>query len=28
VLVAGNNETTAELEEACRDWPQAHLLHG
>jgi Icc-related predicted phosphoesterase len=28
VLVAGNNETTAELVEACRDWPQAHVLHG
>jgi Icc-related predicted phosphoesterase len=28
VLVAGNNETTAELEEACWDWPEAHVLHG
>jgi Icc-related predicted phosphoesterase len=28
VLVAGNNESTEELVEACRDWPQAHVLHG
>jgi Icc-related predicted phosphoesterase len=28
VLVASNNETTAELAEACRDWPKAHVLHG
>jgi uncharacterized protein len=28
VLVAGNNESTEELAEACRDWPQAHVLHG
>jgi Icc-related predicted phosphoesterase len=28
VLVAGNNETTDELREACRDWPAAHVLHG
>ena len=28
VLVAGNNESTDELAEACRDWPQAHVLHG
>jgi Icc-related predicted phosphoesterase len=28
VLVASNNETTAELVEACRNWPQAHVLHG
>ena len=28
VLVAGNNESTGELAEACRDWPQAHVLHG
>lgn len=28
VLVAGNSETTEELATACRDWPQAHVLHG
>ena len=28
VLVAGNNESTEELAEACRDWPEAHVLHG
>lgn len=28
MLVAGNNESTEELAEACRDWPQAHVLHG
>ena len=28
VLVAGNNESTEELLDACRDWPQAHVLHG
>lgn len=28
VLVAGNNESTDELREACRDWPNAHVLHG
>jgi Icc-related predicted phosphoesterase len=28
VLVAGNNESTEELTEACRDWPQAQVLHG
>jgi Icc-related predicted phosphoesterase len=28
VLVAGNNESTDELVHACRDWPQAHVLHG
>jgi Icc-related predicted phosphoesterase len=28
VLVAGNNESTEELVEACRDWPQAQVLHG
>jgi Icc-related predicted phosphoesterase len=28
VLVAGNNESTEELAEACRGWPQAHVLHG
>ena len=28
VLVAGNNESTEELTEACRDWPPAHVLHG
>src|SRR5262249_4034544 len=28
VLVAGNNESTEELAEACRDWPQAKVLHG
>jgi Icc-related predicted phosphoesterase len=28
VLVAGNNESTEELVEACKNWPQAHVLHG
>jgi Icc-related predicted phosphoesterase len=28
VLVAGNNESTDELAEDCRDWPLAHVLHG
>lgn len=28
VLVAGNNESTAELVAACRDWPGVHVLHG
>jgi uncharacterized protein len=28
VLVAGNNESTEELAEACQDWPHAHVLHG
>ena len=28
ILVAGNNESTEELAEACRDCPQAHVLHG
>jgi Icc-related predicted phosphoesterase len=28
VLVAGNNESTEELSEACRGWPAAHVLHG
>lgn len=28
VLVAGNNESTDELVEACRGWSQAHVLHG
>lgn len=28
VLVAGNNESTDELRAACRDWPQALVLHG
>jgi Icc-related predicted phosphoesterase len=28
VLVAGNNESTEELADACREWPQAHVLHG
>ncbi len=28
VLVAGNNESTEELAEACRDWPHAQVLHG
>src|SRR5437867_3967508 len=28
VLVAGNNESTEELAGACRDWPQAQVLHG
>ncbi len=28
VLVAGNHETTDELAAACRDWPEARVLHG
>jgi Icc-related predicted phosphoesterase len=28
VLVPGNNESAEELAEACRDWPQARVLHG
>jgi len=28
VLVAGNNESTDELVEACCDWPTTHVLHG
>src|SRR5580698_2819822 len=28
ILVPGNNESTAELTEACQDWPSAHVLHG
>src|SRR5438132_612797 len=28
ILVAGNNESTEELREACRGWPSAHVLHG
>ena len=28
VLVAGNNESTEELIDACRNWPSAHVLHG
>jgi Icc-related predicted phosphoesterase len=28
ILVAGNNETTEELQAACRDWSSAHILHG
>jgi len=28
VLVAGNNESTEELREACRDWPTSIVLHG
>ena len=28
VFVAGNNETTEELAEVCRDWPSARVLHG
>jgi len=28
VLVAGNNESTEELVEACKNWPHAHVLHG
>ena len=27
-LVAGNNESTDELTDACRTWPSAHVLHG
>jgi Icc-related predicted phosphoesterase len=28
VLVAGNNESTEELAEACHGWPEARVLHG
>jgi Icc-related predicted phosphoesterase len=28
VLVAGNNETTEELTQACQGWDSAHVLHG
>lgn len=28
VLVAGNNESTEQLIEACARWPAAHVLHG
>ncbi|MEM7343140.1 MAG: metallophosphoesterase [Chloroflexota bacterium] len=28
ILVPGNSESTEELIHACRDWPQAHVLHG
>jgi Icc-related predicted phosphoesterase len=28
VLVAGNNESTEELIEACQGWSLAHVLHG
>jgi Icc-related predicted phosphoesterase len=28
VLVAGNNESTEELTDACLAWPHAHILHG
>jgi len=28
ILVPGNNESLEELQEACVDWPQAHILHG
>jgi Icc-related predicted phosphoesterase len=28
VLVPGNNESLDELQIACRDWPQARVLHG
>jgi Icc-related predicted phosphoesterase len=28
ILVAGNNETTDELREACRHWTAAHILQG
>ncbi len=28
VLVAGNNESTEELLDACQDWPHANVLHG
>lgn len=28
ILVAGNNETTDELREACQHWSSAHILHG
>ncbi len=28
VLVPGNAESREELQDACRDWPAAHVLHG
>lgn len=28
ILVAGNAETTEELQSACSNWPNAHVLHG
>ena len=28
VLVPGNSESAEELQEACRLWPSAHVLHG
>ncbi|HMR67653.1 MAG TPA: metallophosphoesterase family protein [Anaerolineae bacterium] len=28
VLVPGNSESVEELAEACRGWPNAHVLHG
>ncbi|MDB5388268.1 MAG: phosphoesterase [Planctomycetaceae bacterium] len=28
ILVAGNNESTDELRDACDDWPSAQILHG
>jgi Icc-related predicted phosphoesterase len=28
ILVAGNNESTDELVQACRGWTHAHILHG
>jgi len=28
VLVAGNGESDGELSKACRDWSDAHVLHG
>lgn len=28
VLVAGNNESTEEVIDACRAWPNTHVLHG
>lgn len=28
VLTPGNNESASELRSACRQWPEAHVLHG
>lgn len=28
VVVPGNGESDTELADACRDWPNAHVLHG
>ena len=28
IVVPGNNESFEELRDACRDWPQARVLHG